>query len=111
MDASQIDQLVKSQVGDAWDIANLHGVSPREAVVPATRVKVIERTVVDGRTNDRVVDGWLVGIDNTDGHFGCLVVSALDGSMCGLAGQGFPADEHPVLWGWYGDFMTTFHAM
>ena len=34
-----------------------------------------------------------------------------DEPVFGLASVGFPNDDHLVLCGWYGDFMTTFRGM
>jgi hypothetical protein len=111
MQASEIDRIVRSQIGDAWETYNLHGVDLRKTVAPATRAKVIERTVVDGQTRDRLLDVWMVLVEDSERHAGYRIVASSDGRFFGLATKGLPADEHPVLCGWYGDFLTTFRAM
>jgi hypothetical protein len=111
MQASEIDRIVSSQIGDAWETGNLHGVNLRKAMAPATRAKVIERIVVDGQTRDRLIDVWVVLVEDLERHAGYRIVASSDGGLFGLATKGFPEDEHPVLCGWYGDFLTAFRAM
>ncbi len=111
MDAGQIRELVRSQIGDAWNTSNHHGVDLRKALVTPRPVTVIERLVRNGETQDRLVEVWLVLVENPESGDGYRIVAAKDGSMFGLASKGLSADEHLVLCGWYGDFMTTFLAM
>lgn len=111
MQAREIDRIVRSQIGDAWETGNLHGVDFRQTVAPATRAKVIERIVVDGQTRDRLIDVWLVVVEDSERHAGYRIVASSDGRIFGLATEGCPADEHVVLCGWYGDVLTTFRAI
>src|SRR2546430_5326263 len=111
MNAEQINELVRSQIGDAWDTTNAHGVDLREALVPPKRITVIERLVRNGKIHDRLVDVWLVLIEQQKSASGYRIVASLDGSTFGLASEGFPSDRHFVLCGWDGDVFTTFEAM
>jgi len=111
MNAKSIATLVTSQIGDAWEATNAHGVDLREAIVPPEQIVVIEREVRDGKTQDRLVDAWLVLIENPRAKAGYRIVAAADGSNFGLATEGFPSDKHLVLCGWCGDFLTAFLGM
>ena len=111
MDANQIWGLVASQIGDAWDTTNAHGVELRKALVAPERISVIERVVREGKTHDRLADVWLVLVEDPHSGAGYRIVAAEDGSTFGLASEGFPSDKYLVLCGWYGDFMTAFRGM
>lgn len=111
LDEEQIRALVESQIGDAWDASNLHGVDLRTALVPPRKITVIERLVRDGEFDDRLIEVWLVLVEGAEAEDGYRIVAALDGSDFGLACAGLPEDEHLVLVGWHGDFMETLEAM
>jgi hypothetical protein len=111
MNANEIEAAVSLQIGDAWDTTNAHGVDLREALVPPAQIVVIDRQVRDGQIHDLLVAVWLVLIENPGTRSGYRIVAAADGSMFGLAAEGFPSDAHLVLCGWSGDFMTTFLGM
>jgi hypothetical protein len=111
MNADQIHQLVASEIGDAWDTTNSHGVDLRKSVVRPQQVKVIERLVFNGKINDRLIDAWIVLFEDSDDRTGYRIIACQDGSRFGLADEGFDTDEHLVLCGWYGDFLSTFRSM
>lgn len=111
MNAKEVGYLVRSQIGDAWDATNAHGVELREALVSPAPITVIEQLVRNGQIHDRLVDVRLVLVENPNSACGYRIVAKPDGSMFGLASEGFPSDSHLVLCGWYGDFLTTFHGM
>jgi len=111
MNANQIQYIVTSEIGDAWGTTNYHGVDLRKALVHPQQVKVIERQVDDGKFTDRLVDVWIVLIEEPDVGTGYRIVASEDGKKFGLASEGFETDEHLVLCGWYGDFLSTFRAM
>jgi hypothetical protein len=111
MDAKYVRNLVERQIDGAWDTINHHGVDLRKALVPPQRITVIERLVRRGVTQDRLVEVWLVLVEASASGAGYRIVVALDGSMFGVASEGFPSDEHLVLCGWYGDFMTALGGM
>ena len=108
--AQRIEDIVRSQIGDAWDETNLHGVHLREALVPPTRIVIIESTLQEGEFHDQYIEVWLVLIEDTVLGNGYRIVAALDGSLFGLA-QGNPSEDELVLVGWYGDFMDTFYGL
>ena len=103
--------MVKFQIGDSWNASNLHGVNLRDALVSPQLITVVERNVRKGKIHDRLLKVWLVLIENPESGTGYRIVADKEGTTFGLASEGFPADEHLVLCGWYGDFMTTFQGM
>ena len=112
MNGQQVRELVENAIGDDWTETNLHHVDLRQALVQPRRVKLIERSVEKGRLRDRVVEAWLVLEEKrADALDGYRIVMKENEPVFGLASQGFPEDEHLVLCGWYGDFMTAFRCM
>ena len=111
MNARQIDDLVKRQVGESWDATNAHGVDLRQAIQPAEPITIVERSVSGGAAHDRLIDVWLVLVEVPFSRAGYRIVAAKDGSRFGLASEGLAADAHLVLCGWHGDFMTALRAM
>jgi hypothetical protein len=111
MNAAAIRNLVHSQIGDAWDATNDHGVDLRKSLVTPSLITVIERNVHDGRTVDRFTDAWLVLIECPQTNGGYRIIASKNGSEFGLASEGLPTDEHLVVCGWYGGFMDTFRGM
>jgi hypothetical protein len=111
MNADQIYQLVASEIGDAWETMNSHGVDLRKSLVRPQQVKVIQRLVVNGKIDDRLVDAWIVLFEDPDERAGYRIIASQDGRSFGLADEGFKMDEHLVLCGWYGDFLSTFRSM
>lgn len=111
MNAEEIQKLVESQINDRWDTTNPHSVQLRKALVPPTLITVVERALVNGNIQDRLTVVWLVLIEEPDLKSGYRIVATQDGSLFGLAAEGFLFDSHLVLCGWYGNFMDTFQAM
>ena len=111
MEPSDVRKLVEDAIGDGWAETNLHDVDLRRALVQPRKISVIERTVRKGNVRDRTVVVWLVLNENADSEDGYRIVMKEDEPLFGLASEGFPEDEHLVLCGWYGDFMTTFRGM
>ena len=111
MNAQQVRKLIDSQIGDAWATTNHHGVDLRRALVTPQKITVNERTVRDGTVRDRLLNVWLVLVEKPETPTGYRIVLKDDEPLFGLASEGFPKDEHLVLCGWYGDFLSTFQAM
>jgi hypothetical protein len=111
MNAEEVEKLVRSQIGEAWDVTNAHGVDLRETLVAPSPITVVERSIRNGRPHDCLVDAWLVLIEDPKAGTEYRIVATPDGTMFGLASEGFPSDSHLVLCGWYGDFLTTFRGM
>ena len=107
--AKQVRDLIRAQSADSLTATNDRGISLKQALVPPQRISVIERMVHGGRMNDQKLEVWLVGQESPDG--GYKIIMGEDGSRFGLAGSGFPADEHLVLIGWYGSLMSAFLGM
>ena len=111
MNAQEVSKLVQDQIGDDWGTTNYHGVNLRRSLVTPERISIIERSIRNGKVQDRLVDAWLVLVEKPDAESGYRIVLNDAGTMFGLASEGFPNDEHFVLCGWYGDFMSTFQRM
>ena len=111
MQPRDVRNLVETEIGDGWTVTNLHHVDLRRALVQPRRITVIERTIRNGKVQDRLVAVWLVLVERADPEDGYRIVMKEDEPVFGLASEGFPEDEHLVLCGWYGDFMTTFRGM
>jgi hypothetical protein len=111
MNAQQVRKLVENEIADGWAVTNHHHVDLRRALIQPRKIMVIERTVKEGQLRDRTVAVWLVLVERPETEDGYRIVMKEDEPVFGLACGGFPEDEHLVLCGWYGDFMTTFRAM
>jgi hypothetical protein len=111
VNGDQIQQLVLSEIGDAWDTMNSHGVDLRKSLVRPHQEQIIERLVFNGKTKDRLIDAWIVLFEDPEMRAGYRIVASRDGSKFGIASEGFATDEHLVLCGWYGSFLSTFRSM
>lgn len=111
MNNDQIDNIVKSQVGTAWNTRNLHGVDLRKSLVTPELISVIDRKVRGGKIQDHVIPVWRVLVEDPISQTGYRIVADQSGTIFGLAVKGFPSDELLVLIGWYGNFLTTFQSM
>jgi hypothetical protein len=49
MNAAEIEQLVRNEIGDSWDVTNHHGVDLRKAVVPPRLAEVFQHRIEGGR--------------------------------------------------------------
>jgi hypothetical protein len=111
MQPGDVRKLVEDAIGDDLAVTNHHQVDLRRALVQPRKITVIERTVNNGKLRDRTVAVWLVLVESSGQGEGYRIVMKENEQVFGLASEGFPEDEHLVLCGWYGDFMTTFHGM
>ena len=111
MQPPDVRKLVEEAIGDDWSATNLHGVDLRRALVEPRKITLIDRTVKDGKLQDRTLTAWLVLVEDPDQEAGYRIVMKEGEPRFGLASEGFPNDKHLVLCGWYGGFMTTFRAM
>jgi hypothetical protein len=111
MHPRDVRKLIENEIGDDWTATNHHCVDLRRALVEPRKITVIERTVRSGELRDRTLAVWLVLVERPDAEEGYRIVMKEDEPVFGLASEGFPEDEHLVLCGWYGDFMTTFRGM
>ena len=105
-----VRKLVENEIGGDWMATNHRDVDLRTALVQPSKITVIERTVKNGEVQHRTILVWLVLVECVPEN-GYRIVMKEDEPVFGLALEGFPKDEHLVLIGWYGDFMTTFRAM
>jgi len=111
MQPRDVRKLVEEAIRDDWAVTNHHHVDLRRALVQPRKITVIERTVRNGNLQDRPLGVWLVLVERPNPEEGYRIVMKENEPVFGLASEGFPEDEHLVLCGWYGDFMTTFQGM
>jgi hypothetical protein len=111
MKPQQVRKLVENEIGDDWAATNHHDVDLRRALVQPRKITVIERRVRNGKLQDRALPVWLVLVERPETETGYRIVMKEHQPVFGLASEGFPEDEHLILGGWYGDFMTTFRGM
>ena len=111
MDSRDVWKLVENEVRDDWTVTNHHHVDLRRALVPPCKITVIERSLRNGKLQDQPLGVWLVLVERPETEEGYRIVMKEDEPVFGLASEGFPEDEHLILCGWYGDFMTTFRGM
>lgn len=107
MKPHNVRKLVEDAIGDDWAVTNHHQVDLRLALVQPRKITVIERAVNNGKLRDRTVAVWLVLVECAGQDEGYRIVMKEIEPVFGLASEGFPEDEHLVLCGWYGDFMTA----
>ena len=110
MDARDVYKLVVDQIAGRWDETNSHHVNLRSALVTPSRTTMIVRLVRKGKMKDSTVDVWVVLRELPAGD-GYIIFYDDDRDQFGLASAGFPDDHHPVICGYYGDFLTTFKGM
>jgi hypothetical protein len=109
MTTADVRNVLRAQLLNDPKVANDHGITLDDALVPPQRISIIERTVQKGQLSDKLVTVWLVGQERLG--TGYRIVMREDGSVFGLASTGFPADRHLVLVGWYGDLISAFINM
>ena len=110
MSPQAVRKLVENEIGYDWAITNHHHVELRRALVQPHRITVIERTVKNGKLQDRSIAVWLVLVERPETEDGYRIVMKEDEPVFGLASEGFPEDRNLVLCRWYGDFMSTFRG-
>ena len=109
MTAEEVRALVGVQSTGSLTAVNDHRITLRDALVAPRMISVIARQAKNGLVKDENLSVWLVGQENRpDGY---KIVLRDDGLQFGLASNGFPHDQFPILVGWYGDLMTTFLGM
>jgi hypothetical protein len=111
MSPHEVRRLVEDEIGDEWAVTNQHQIDLCHALIPPRKITVIERIVENGKLRDRSIAVWLVLVERPETEDGYSIVMKEEEPMFGLACEGFPEDEHLVLCGWYGNFMTTFRCM
>ncbi len=111
MQPKDVRKSIENEIGDDWTVTNHHDVDLRRSLVEPRKITVIERIVRNGKITDRTLDVWLVLVERPETEEGYRIVMQEAAPVFGLASQGFPNDEHLVLDGWYGDFMTAFVGM
>jgi hypothetical protein len=104
-----VQELVSAQSQRSLKATNLHQLSLGQILITPQRISVIWRAVNRGKIRDTPLDVWLVGQEpSSDGY---QIILSNDGIQFGLASKGFPADQHPIFVGWYGDLLSAFMAM
>jgi hypothetical protein len=111
MDSDDVASLVRNQIAGRISLPNSHGVDLSLCLVSPTAIRVIHRSVRDGRLEDAVEKVWLVLEENPLKKDGYKIVFNEQRGMFGLASNGFETDRYPILCGYYGDFPTTLESM
>jgi hypothetical protein len=111
MNAADVSQVIKDQVGGRESPPNLHGVDLRRCLTTPILINVIHRRVKKGKIQDSTETVWLVLEERPTQKDGYKIIFNEERGMFGLASTGFPNDPFPVLCGYYGDFPTTLASM
>ncbi len=111
MTSPEIESRIHAEIAGRWHETNLHGVDLRASLVKPEKIRIINRRISDGELRDEVIEVWLVLEEHPRMPSGYKIVFDEGRGSYGLATPGFPEDKYPVLYGFYGDFWTTFTAM
>ena len=111
MTSKEVADIVRAQIGDRWGFRNAHGVDIGRCLVPPVEINIIARNVRAGRVSDEILRVWLVLEERTVERDRYKIVFSETLHSFGLVSSGLAADRHPVLCGWYGDFMNTLEGM
>ena len=104
-------KAIDNEISGAGEEKNLHGQTPRAGLVEPKRITVIERLVKNGNSQDQLNEVWLVFVEGPQDGDGYRIVASLDGRVLWLASKGFPKDQHSVVCGSFGDFISAFRGM
>jgi hypothetical protein len=109
MTVDEVKKRVQLQASLDLELTNGHRITLKQALVLPQQIKVIERSVRNGKFKEQRIDVWLVGQeDSSDGY---KIIMRDDGLQVGLASKGFPSDSFLILTAWYGNLISTFLAM
>lgn len=111
MNAVDVSQIIKDQVGTIESLPNSHAIDLRRCLTTPNRIKVTHRRVLNGKSKDSTETVWLVLEERPAEKDGYKIIFNEQTELFGLASQGFPKDPFPVLCGYYGDFPTTLASM
>jgi hypothetical protein len=111
MNAADVSQIIKNQVGSSESLSNLHGIDLRRSLTTPTLIKVTHRRVLSGKIMDSTETVWLVLEERPSEKDGYKIIFNDQRGLFGLASLGFPNDPFPVICGYYGDFPTTLASM
>ncbi len=111
MTTNELKQLIENQIAGRWDETNLHGIDLRTTLIQPHKIRIIHRRVLDEKFDDEIIEVWLVLEEDKEKQEGYKIIYNESNGMFGLATDGFPTDQHPVLVGFYVDFWATFKAM
>jgi hypothetical protein len=108
---NEVASIVHAQIGGHCEFRNSHGVDIARCLVPPVEIDIIFRRVRNGRISDEPLRVWLVLEERTGDRDCYRIVFNETLRSFGLVSAGFKTDPHPVLCGWYGDFLTALEAM
>jgi hypothetical protein len=109
MTVDEVKKRVQLQASLDLELTNGHRITLKQALVLPQQIKVIERSVRNGKFKEQRIDVWLIGQeDSSDGH---KIIMRDDGLQFGLASKGFPSVPFLTLTAWYGNLISTFLAM
>jgi hypothetical protein len=109
MTVDEVKKRVQLQASLDLELTNGHRITLKQALDLPQQIKVIERSVRNGKFKEQRIDVWLIGQeDSSDGY---KIIMRDDGLQFGLASKGFPSDSFLILTAWYGNLISTFLAM
>jgi len=103
--------MIEDQVGTSESLPNSHGIDLRRCLTTPAVIKITHRRVLNGKSQDSTETVWLVLAERPAEKDGYKIIFNEARGLFGLASQGFPNDQFPVLCGYYGDFPTTLASM
>ena len=109
MDASEVESIVREEIGDQWFRTNLHHVDLARCVVfPPRKIRCRNTFPHHDRPKPRYLDLWLVLEEEPGSSDGYLIVFDDSRRVFGLADWG---DDRAVFWGFHGTFLDTLDGM
>ena len=103
--------MIEDQLKASESLPNSHGINLRRCLTTPTLIKMTDRKVLNGKVKDSIETVWLVLEERPGEQEGYKIIFNAARGLFGLASQGFPNDQFPVLCGYYGDFPTTLASM
>ena len=104
MTADEIEDLIRKEIGDLWNISNAHGVDLKKCLV-----KPEKHTFTDSLTQHTQLELWLVLEELPDTRGGYQIVFDERTQMFGLATTDVKTGR--IYLGPYGSFLETLEGM
>ena len=101
MTSEEVEQIIKSEIGDKLDTSNLHGINLTECLVTPVRQKYISAF-----DNSQTFNLWTVLIESEDGY---RIFYDEDENSFGLANKSL--NDKLMYLGNYGTFLETLAGM
>jgi hypothetical protein len=109
MTSDEVANIVRSQIGDNWDVRNSHGVDIVRCLVRPVEVDIVFRRVRSGEVSDELLRVWLVLEERVVERDGYKIVFDEGSRSFGLAVA--MEDSLPMFLGIYGSFIDALEGM